>query len=110
MGEDSVVAARHCFQPFLTLAVLAVLAVLSVLAVLAVLSVLAVLAVLSVLSVLSVPSVLPVVLFGSDPPSIIRLKYHSIASFSSIPFFQCFQLIAVPFPTRSYGVLLRRLA
>ena len=28
MGEDSVVAARHCFQPFLTLAVLAVLAVL----------------------------------------------------------------------------------
>ena len=70
----------------------------------------AVLAVLSVLSVLSVPSVLPVVLFGSDPPSIIRLKYHSIASFSSIPFFQCFQLIAVPFPTRSYGVLLRRLA
>jgi hypothetical protein len=64
------------------------------------LSVLAALAVLFVLAVLGILSSVQV----------IRLKYHSVASSSSIPFFQYFQLIAVLFPTRSYDVLLKRLA
>jgi hypothetical protein len=41
---------------------------------------------------------------------VIRLKYHSVASFSSVSFFQYCWLIAAPFPTKLYGVLLKKIA